>query len=70
VGENLEEEKPRGERPPVTVNSRSWSGTDSHMEQSLEGGAEEAGASGQLLVGELRETDEKAKLERRASAPV
>jgi hypothetical protein len=33
------------------------------MEQSLEGGAKEAGASGQLLVGELRETDAKAKVE-------
>jgi hypothetical protein len=53
-GENLEEEKPRGDLSLATVNSRNRSDKDSHTEQSLEGGAEEAGVSGQLLIGELR----------------
>jgi hypothetical protein len=55
-GENLEEEKPRGDRPWVLVNSQYLAERISTRDQSPEGGLGETGESGQLLLGVIEKT--------------
>jgi hypothetical protein len=65
-GENLEEEKPRGDRPHALVNNQRVAERISTRDKSPEGGTGEVGESGQLLLDDIGQTTRGNGWERRA----